>query len=125
MENSMGVPFTNRALAIDHEAAICVKVYIHVIRKTDGTGGYTEGEVQDAFERMNDIYIDNGTYKLNNVTSAYLMIVDQNSGVSQNYILDPTTSATTITLDNYTTGLYTIALVCDSDIMNAFNFIKQ
>ncbi|EDM44344.1 hypothetical protein SCB49_04925 [unidentified eubacterium SCB49] len=113
-------------------AAMAKTYTLEVIADADGFKDYDEVEVSIKPSRIltispnpvtqNEVHVN---YKLNNVTSAYLMIVDQNSGVSQNYILDPTTSAATITLDNYTSGLYTIALVCDSEIMNAYNFIKQ
>jgi hypothetical protein len=53
------------------------------------------------------------------------MIVNHNSGVSQNHILNTTTSTATINLNAYNAGLYTVALVCDNEMIDAKTFIKQ
>ncbi|PKG41294.1 hypothetical protein [Psychroflexus sp. MES1-P1E] len=64
-------------------------------------------------------------YNLNQVDSAYLMIVNQNSGVSQNPFLNRTTSTASINLDNFNSGTYTVALLCDNEIIDAKPFIKH
>ena len=66
-------------------------------------------------------------FKLNGVNSAYLMIIGQygTNGTSNNYVLNTTSSQTTINLSNYTNGFYTVALVCNGQIVDTKTFIKQ
>ncbi len=113
-------------------AAMAETYTLEVIADADGYKDYDEVEITLKPSRIetvspNPLTIDalQINYKLNNVASAYLMIVDQNSGVSQNYILNTATSNTTLNLSAYTNGFYTIALVCDSEIVDAQTFIKQ
>jgi hypothetical protein len=48
------------------------------------------------------------------------MILGMNSfSASNNYILDANLSQTTINISNYPTGLYTVALVCNGQIVDA------
>ena len=42
-----------------------------------------------------------------------------------NNVLNTTISQTTINLSNYTNGFYTVALVCDGEIVDAKTIIKQ
>lgn len=113
-------------------AAMAKKYTLEVIADADGFKDYDEVEVTLKPSRIVTVSPNPVTsnalqinYKLNAVTSAYLMIVDQNSGVSQNYILNTTTSSTTLNLNTYNAGIYTIALVCDTEIVDARTFIKQ
>ena len=66
-------------------------------------------------------------YKLNGVRSAYLMIIGQygTNSTSNNYVLNTTSRQTTINLSNYTRGFYTVALVCNGQIVGAKTLIKQ
>ena len=66
-------------------------------------------------------------YKLNGVSSAYLMIIGQygTNGTSNNYVLNTISSQTTINLSNYTNGFYAVALVCDGQIVDAKTLLKQ
>ncbi len=64
-------------------------------------------------------------YKLNGVNSAYLMIIGQYGGVSNNYVLNITSNQTAINLSSYSQGFYTIALVCDGQIVDAKTLMKQ
>lgn len=66
-------------------------------------------------------------YKIGNAQSAYLMIVDYygNIGTSNNYLLDINTTQTTINISNYHTGFYSVALVCDGQIVDAKTLIKN
>ncbi len=113
-------------------AAMAKKYTLEVIADADGFKDYDEVEITIKPSRIVAVAPNPVTtselqinYILNNVSSAYLMIVDQNSGVSQNYILNTSTSTTTLNLTTYTNGFYTIALVCDSEIVDAQTFIKQ
>lgn len=55
------------------------------------------------------------------------MIVGQSgsNNTSNNYVLDTSSNQITINLLNYINGYYTIALVCDGDIVDAKMIIKQ
>jgi hypothetical protein len=47
------------------------------------------------------------------------------SGISNNYILDINSTNTNIDISNYQNGFYTIALVCNGQIVDAKTLIKQ
>jgi hypothetical protein len=113
-------------------AAMVKKYTLEVIADADGFKDYDEVEVTLKPSRIISISPNPVTqstlqinYKLNNVNSAFLMIVNHNSGVSQNHILNTTTSTATINLNAYNAGLYTVALVCDNEMIDAKTFIKQ
>mgnify|MGYP003637871818 CR=1 FL=1 len=55
------------------------------------------------------------------------MVVGQygTNGTSNNYVLDTNTSQTIVNITNYDNGYYTIALVCDGEIVDAKNLLKQ
>ena len=57
--------------------------------------------------------------------SAYLMLVNQTTSNSDNYILDLEESAVTIDLSSYQSGLYTVILVCDGEIYATKTLAKQ
>ncbi len=63
-------------------------------------------------------------YIAENATSAYIMVVHQNSGNSSNYIIDTLENAHTIDLSSFASGLYSIILVCDGDIQGSKNLLK-
>ena len=67
------------------------------------------------------------SYILNGVTSAYLMVIGQygSDGTSNNYVLDTESTQTILNLSGYSNGFYTVALVCDSTIVDAKTLIKQ
>lgn len=67
----------------------------------------------------------NINYMAVGVTSAYIMVLNQSTGISDNYILDTTLDEIILDLTNRTTGLYTIILVCDGEIQDSKNLIKQ
>lgn len=114
--------------------AITTKYKLEVIATTDGFKDYNEVEV-----KLNEDYIENISpnptvsiatinYKLNQATSAYLMVLGNygtNNATSNNYILDINSSQTTIDLSNYSNGFYTIALVSNGQIVDAQILVKQ
>lgn len=67
------------------------------------------------------------SYKLNGVNSAYLMILGSygTTNSSNNYILDLSSSETNINISNYPNGFYTVALICNGQIIDAKTLIKQ
>ena len=47
------------------------------------------------------------------------------TGTSNNYILDTNNTETNINISNYPNGFYTVALVCNGQIVDAKTLIKQ
>jgi hypothetical protein len=114
-------------------ADITKKYKLEIIAETDGFKDYDEIEVRlkpSIIENIspnpasNEMHVN---YKLNSVNSAYLMIIGQygTDGTSNNYILEVNSSEITINMTNYSTGYYTVALVCDGQIVDAKTLIKQ
>lgn len=64
-------------------------------------------------------------YIATNANSAYLMVVNQNTGDTNNYIIDTENDSRVIDLSGFASGLYPIILICDSDIQNSKNLLKQ
>lgn len=64
-------------------------------------------------------------YMIDGVTSAYIMIVNQITGITDNYILDKTTTEVTFDLTTKPTGLYSIILVCDGEVLDSKTLAKQ
>ena len=103
------------------------------IAKADGFNSYDEVKVKlkpSIIENISPNPASNQMqvyYKLNGVSSAYLMIIGQygTNGSSNNYVLNTSSSETTINLSNYTNGYYTVALVCNGEIVDAKTLIKQ
>ena len=122
--------FTGKDLSISTDVA--QKFKLEVIT-ADGFKDYTDVDVKLKPNTLGTIspnpVVDNVTiaYKLNEVSSAYLMIVGSygTTGTSSNYILDLNSSETNIDLSNYSNGLYTVALVCNGQIVDAKNLLKQ
>lgn len=48
-----------------------------------------------------------------------------NASTSNNYILDLNTTAKNIDVSYYQNGFYTVALVCDGQILDAKTFVKH
>ncbi|MFU8844429.1 MAG: hypothetical protein ACNA7V_11545 [Bacteroidales bacterium] len=64
-------------------------------------------------------------YDVTGVSSAYLMIIGINNGTTNNYILDTSIFDKTIDILNYQFGFYTVALVCDGEIVDAKTLLKD
>ena len=114
-------------------ADVTKKYKLEIIAETDGFKDYDEIEVKlkpSIIENISPNPASNQmqvSYKLNGVNSAYLMIIGQygTNGTSNNYVLDTNSSQTTINVINYTNGFYTVALVCNGQIVDAKTLIKQ
>ena len=113
--------------------AVADRYKLEVISTVDGFKDYTEVKVKikpstletiSPNPAINTVTVD---YKLNEVTSAYLMVIGYygSNGTSNNYILDVNSNETTFDVSNYPTGFYTVALVCDGQITDAKTLIKQ
>ncbi len=64
-------------------------------------------------------------YRADGAASAYIMVLNQITGVSDNYILDPTLNEITIDMSNHPLGLYSVFLVCNGEIQDSKNLAKQ
>lgn len=64
-------------------------------------------------------------YSIEGATSAYIEVVNQNTAISNNYILNPGSTSAIIDLSNYPLGLYTILLNCDGVSIDSKNLAKQ
>lgn len=114
-------------------ADVTKKYKLEVIAKADGFKAYDEIQVKlkpSILESISPNPASNQVqvnYKLNGVSSAYLMIIGQYStnGVLNNYVLDNNSSQITVNVINYTNGFYTVALVCNGQIVDVKTLIKQ
>lgn len=110
-----------------------VKTYkLEVIATSDGFKDYADVEVKlkpSTIENITPNPASNAVainYKINNVNSAYLMVIGYyGSNTSYNYILDTNAQQTQIDISNYPNGYYTIALVCDGNIVDAKTLLKH
>lgn len=113
--------------------AVAEKYKLEVIASTDGFKDYSEVEVTLKPSSLASISPNPVTnlatisYKLNEVNSAYLMILGYygSTGISNNYMLELTSSQTTLNFSEYPAGFYTVALVCNGQIVDAKTMIKQ
>ena len=113
--------------------AVAEKYKLEVIASTDGFKDYSEVEVTLKPSSLASISPNPVTnlatisYKLNEVNSAYLMVLGYygSTGISNNYLLDANSSQTTLNFNEYPAGFYTVALVCNGQIVDAKTIIKQ
>ncbi|GEC78589.1 S8 family serine peptidase [Flavobacterium aquatile] len=123
--------FTGKDLTISTDVAI--KYKLEVIATIDGFKDYAEVNVNFKPSTLEIILPNpassfvNINYKLNDVNSAYLMVLGSygTTGTSNNYILDINSTNTDLDLSNYQNGFYTIALVCNGQIVDAKTLIKN
>lgn len=109
------------------------KYKLEVIALSDGFKDYAEVEVKLKPSSLGVIAPNPAknkveiSYKLNDVSSAYLMIVGSygSKGLSNNYILDLNSDQTLIDVSDYSEGFYTIALVCDGKIVDVKTLAKK
>lgn len=107
------------------------KYKLEVISDIDGFKDYDEVQITVNPYKLeslvpnpasNQIVIN---YLANGASSGYIMVVNINTGNSDNYILDVQQSNTVIDISTYTPGLYNIILVCDGEIQNSKTLLKQ
>lgn len=123
--------FTGKDLTISTDVAI--KYKLEVIATIDGFKDYAEVNVNFKPSTLEIILPNpassfvNINYKLNDVNSAYLMVLGSygTTGTSNNYILDINSTNTDLDLSNYQNGFYNIALVCNGQIVDAKTLIKN
>jgi subtilisin family serine protease len=104
---------------------------LEVISNLDGLKDYDELQVTVNPYKIQSLIPNPATstvtvnYMADEATSAYLMVVHQNSGNTSNYIIDTEENSHTIDLSGFASGLYSIILVCDGEIQGSKNLIKN
>ncbi len=107
------------------------KYKLEIISNIDGFKDYDEVEITVNPYKLESLIPNPASqsftvnYLTDGASSAYLMVVNLNTGGSDNYILDVQQSNTTIDISTYTSGLYNIILVCDGEVQNSKTLIKQ
>ena len=108
------------------------KYKLEIIANIDGVKDYDEIEV-----KVNPFYIKslspNPTstnlkieYQITEASSAYLSIVNsQNPLGFNNFILDCTSSVLTIDLSDFSSGIYTVVLICDGEVKDAKQLVIE
>lgn len=110
-------------------ADIAKKYKLEVVTP-DGFKDYDEIEIKLRPAYIKNISPNPGSniidveYKLNGLTSAYLMIIGTNN-ISYNYILNVDQDGISIDISSYPLGYYTIALVSGNQIFDAKQLLKQ
>lgn len=124
--------YTGTSLEVVAEIAKTYKV--EIIADEDGFKDYADVEVSLNPHQLTGIAPNPSSsnilvsYNLNSPSSAYISIVGyvgNDTGIQRNYILDTESSQTNINISSYANGYYTVALVCDGQIVNTLNLIKQ
>ncbi|MCF8374457.1 MAG: S8 family serine peptidase [Bacteroidales bacterium] len=116
--------YTGKDLTVSPD--ITIKYKLEVIAETDGFKDYDEVEVNVNRYKINSLSPNptsnsvTVTYDAEDAGSAYLIIIGTNVlGSVNNYIIDCTQTQTNINMSNYQVGIYTVALVCDGQIVDA------
>jgi hypothetical protein len=123
--------YTGKDLTITTD--IATKYKLEVIATADGFKDYSEINVSikpstisaiSPNPTSSTISVD---YKINETGTAYLMILGNygTTYASNNYILDSNNNTTLLNIANYPNGFYTIALVCNGQIVDAKTIIKN
>ncbi len=104
---------------------------LEVITDIDGFKDYDEVQVNVNPYRLESL-VPNPTshqvtvnYLADGAGSGYIMVVNTNTGNSDNYILDVQQTHVSIDVSPYTAGLYNVILVCDGEVQNSKTLIKQ
>jgi len=121
--------YTGKDLTVS--ADVTKKYKLEIVADADGFKDYDEVDVTVNQFYLNTIVpnpaANNITinYKTIDIASAYLMVIGTNTNTSNNYIINTNLEQTTLDISNYPIGYYTIALVCNGDIVDAKTLIKN
>jgi len=103
---------------------------LEVISDLDGLKDYDELQVTVNPYKIESLVPNPATtsvtvnYIADDASSAYLMVVHQNSGNTSNYIIETLENSHTIDLNGFASGPYSIILVCDGEIQGSKNLSK-
>lgn len=111
--------------------AITQKYKLEVISNIDGYKDYDEVEVKVNPYKLQSLVPNPAmsqvtvNYEADEASSAYLMVVNQATASSDNYILDTEQNSVIIDLSGYASGFYSVILVCNGEIQSSKNLVKQ
>lgn len=129
-DSSGNLIYQGKDLTVD--ANVVAKYRLEIVADADGYKDYAEVDVKLKPNKIESI-TPNPTsgnitvnYKANGVSSAYLMIVSNSGGnISNNYILDTNVNTINLNIANYPLGIYSVALVCNGNIVDVKTLVKQ
>ena len=114
--------------------AIAEKYQLKVFSPSDGYFEITDYDLKYNPNRLEALYPNpassnnlNVKYKVNEASSAYIMITNNYmaNGISNNYIIDKDATEININLSNYPNGIYKVILVTDGAVVEMKNLSKQ
>ena len=114
--------------------AIAEKYQLKVFSPSDGYFEITDYDLKYNPNRLEVLYPNpasssnlNVKYKVNEASSAYIMITNNYmaNGISNNYIIDKDATEININLSNYPNGIYKLILDTDGAVVEIKNLSKQ
>lgn len=128
-DNEGNLIYTGKSLTVAPE--LTKKYQLEIISDLDGLKDYAEVEVKVSPYRIVSMAPNpvseqfTISYRADGVSSAYVMVVNQSTGNSDNYILNTALDEITIDMTQQPYGLYSVFLVCDGEIQDSKNLAKQ
>ncbi len=107
------------------------KYKLEIISEIDGFKDYDEVEVKVNPYKLESLVPNpvvsllTVNYIADEASSGYIMLIDTNTGSSNNYIIDPQETTISIDVSNYATGNYAATLVCNGEVQESKSFVKQ
>lgn len=121
--------YTGKDLNISPEIS---KIYkLEVIADADGFKDYDEVAISVNPFVLGDLIPNpandtlNLSYLAQTATSPYIMLVNINTGIANNYILDTNLQEIDIDISAYTTGYYEVILICNGQVTGMKTLIKN
>ncbi|TXI82938.1 MAG: hypothetical protein E6Q38_04365 [Crocinitomicaceae bacterium] len=119
--------FSGKDMSITPE--MTQKYKLELIAISDGSISFDQVEVSVNKNKIKSLTPNpadnfvNINYILDQVSSSYLMIINQTGTSFSNYVINPELESTEIVLDNFESGLYTVVLICDGVATDAKQLI--
>lgn len=104
---------------------------LEIISDLDGLKDYDEVSVTVTPYSLGNLIPNPATtqvtvnYTADEAGSAYIMVVNQTTAASDNYILDTQEESITIDISSYPSGLYSVILVCDGEVQSIKTLAKE
>lgn len=121
--------YTGTQLTISPEITKTYK--LEIVSNIDGFKDYDEVEVTVSPYKLESLIPNPASnivtinYTADEATSAYVMIVNNTTGSSDNYIIDTSLATIDVDLSNYQEGLYSVILVCGGEIQSSKTLVKN
>lgn len=120
--------FTGKSFTVSQEVTTKYKLEVVTL---DGFKDYSEIEVKITPYKFINMAPNPAhsqillQYDIQNSNSAYFIIAGLNNSISNNYIINTSTSQHTVDVTNYPVGQYTVVLVVDGKVISSKNLIKN